>query len=55
MTAKARKPDNVSDFSQPHKTLEERLEEFYGLPFDEIPNVETEEVDWGKTEGTEYC
>ena len=39
--------------AQPHKTLEERFEEFYGCPFEEIQRVKIEETDWGKPEGTE--
>lgn len=36
-----------------NKTFRERMEEFYQRPFDEIPMIETEEVDWGTPEGTE--
>lgn len=36
-----------------HRTLEERLTAFYGTPIDEIPVVESEEVDWGHGEGSE--
>ena len=37
----------------PHKTLEERLTEFYGKPIQEIGPLQAEEVDWGKAEGRE--
>ena len=45
----------------PHKTLEERLTEFYGKPIQEIVlfrsqeigPLQAEEVDWGKAEGRE--
>ncbi len=36
-----------------HKTLEERLTEFYGKPIDQIIMPKTEECDWGKPEGNE--
>lgn len=36
-----------------HRTLEERLTAFYGKPIEEIPAVESEEVDWGHGEGSE--
>ena len=36
-----------------HRTLEERLTEYYGKPLDQIQPVQTEEVDWGKPEGGE--
>jgi antitoxin MazE len=39
---------------RPHRTLEERLVEFYGKPLEEISAVEAErEVDWGCPEGGE--
>mgnify|MGYP006990238664 CR=1 FL=1 len=34
-------------------TLEERLVAFYGKPVDEIPRLETQEIDWGKGAGDE--
>lgn len=37
----------------PHRTLEERLTEFYGKPVQEIAPLQEEEVDWGKAEGRE--
>lgn len=37
----------------PHRTLEERLTEFYGKPVQEIALLQEEEVDWGKAEGRE--
>lgn len=37
----------------PHKTLEERLTAFYGVPVEEIAPVEETEMDWGKPEGKE--
>lgn len=37
----------------PHRTLEERLVEFYGKPVQEIGLLQEEEVDWGKAEGRE--
>lgn len=37
-----------------HKTLKERLEEFYGVPFDQVPRRESEpEIDWGPDVGHE--
>ena len=36
-----------------HRTLEERLVAFYGKPVDEIPRLETQEIDWGKRAGDE--
>ena len=37
-----------------HRTLRERLEEFYGLPFDEIQRSASEpEIDWGPPVGEE--
>ena len=37
----------------PHKTLEERLTAFYGKPVEEITRIQSEEIDWGKSEGHE--
>ncbi len=37
----------------PHKTLEERLTAFYGVPVEQIPRTESPELDWGKSEGSE--
>ncbi len=39
--------------AMPHKTLEERLTAFYGVPVDQIPHAESHELDWGKPEGGE--
>lgn len=37
-----------------HRTIEERLETFYGKPLDQIQPVEKEpETDWGKPAGEE--
>lgn len=36
-----------------HRTLEERITAFYGMPIDQIPRAEDQEVDWGKPEGDE--
>lgn len=37
-----------------HRTLKERLEEFYGLPIDEIQRSASEpEIDWGPPVGEE--
>lgn len=37
-----------------HKTLEERLTEFYGKPIEEIGQIESEsEIQWGAAEGSE--
>lgn len=35
--------------------LKERLELFYGKPIDEIPPMETQEVEWGAPQGEEIC
>ncbi len=38
----------------PHKTLEERLTEFYGKPVEELGRISEEpEYEWGKAEGAE--
>ncbi len=39
--------------SAPHKTLEERLTAFYGVPVDQVTRMENQELDWGKAEGSE--
>ena len=39
--------------STPHKTLEERLTAFYGVPVEQIPRSDDPELDWGKPEGSE--
>lgn len=39
--------------STAHKTLEERLTAFYGKPVEEIGRIQSEELDWGRTEGSE--
>ena len=36
-----------------HRTLEERLTAFYGKPVDEIPRLESPEIDWGGKSGGE--
>ena len=36
-----------------HRTLEDRLTTFYGVPLQEIQPMEAEEFEWGKTEGDE--
>ena len=36
-----------------HRTLEERLVAFYGKPIDEIPRLESQEIDWGERMGDE--
>ena len=36
-----------------HRTLEERLVAFYGKPVEEIPRLETREMDWGERSGDE--
>ena len=36
-----------------HKTLEERLTSFYGKPVEQIERIRSEEIDWGKSEGSE--
>ena len=44
----------IQKAAQPqHRTLEERLTAFYGKPLDEIALIESEEIDWGRTEGSE--
>ena len=44
----------IQKAAQPqHRTLEERLTAFYGKPLDEIGLIESEEIDWGRTEGNE--
>jgi len=37
----------------PHRTLEERLTAFYGKSLEEIGRIQSEEIDWGKAEGSE--
>ena len=36
-----------------HKTIEQRLTEFYGVPLDQIPYTEQEEINWGDDRGAE--
>ena len=36
-----------------HHTLEERLVAFYEKPIDEIPRLESQEIDWGERMGDE--
>ena len=37
----------------PHKTLEERLTAFYGVPVEQVSRLDNQELDWGKPEGSE--
>ena len=37
----------------PHKTLEQRLVEFYEKPIEDIERCQEKEMDWGKAEGRE--
>ncbi len=39
--------------TMPHKTLEERLTAFYGVPIEQGPRTESHELDWGRPEGGE--
>ncbi len=39
--------------SMPHKTLEERLMEFYDKPLNQIERLDDKEVDWGSAQGVE--
>ena len=39
--------------STPHKTLEERLTAFYGVPVEQVSRLDNSELDWGKAEGSE--
>ena len=39
--------------SVPHRTLEERLTAFYGKPVDQIERIQSQEITWGKPEGSE--
>ena len=39
--------------SKNNLTLRERMEEFYQRPFDEIPMIKSEEVEWGTPKGDE--
>lgn len=39
--------------AMPHKTLEERLTAFYGVPIEQVCRTEDQELDWGKPEGSE--
>ena len=36
-----------------HKALEERLTAFYGKPIEQIGRIPSEEMEWGKAEGSE--
>ena len=36
-----------------HKTIEQRLTEFYGAPLNQIPRIEQEEISWGDECGAE--
>ncbi len=36
-----------------HKSLEERLTDFYGKPIEEIGPIHGKELDWGRPEGHE--
>ena len=37
----------------PHKTLEERLTAFYGVPVEQVSRLDNQELGWGKPEGSE--
>ena len=37
----------------PHKTVTERLEEYYHTPIDQISPTKEDEIDWGKPQGNE--
>lgn len=37
----------------PHKTLEERLTAFYGVPAEQVSRIGNQELDYGKSEGSE--
>lgn len=37
----------------PHKTVTERLEEYYHMPVNQITPTKEDEVDWGKPQGDE--
>lgn len=37
----------------PHKTVTERLEEYYHTPVDQISPTKEDEIDWGKPQGNE--
>ena len=40
--------------SAPHRTLEERLTEFYGKPIEQIERIQNDgEIDWGEAKGHE--
>lgn len=39
--------------STPHKTLEERLTAFYGVPVEQLSRIENHELDYGNPEGNE--
>ena len=39
--------------AMPHRTRAERLTAFYGKPIEDIGPIQSEEVDWGKAEGSE--
>lgn len=36
-----------------HKKLEDRLKEFYNLPIEQLPYVETQEISWEPAQGAE--
>ena len=37
----------------PHRTVTERLEEYYHTPVDQISPTKEDEIDWGKPQGNE--
>ena len=37
----------------PHKTVTERLEEYYHTPVNQITPTKEDEIDWGKPQGNE--
>ena len=37
----------------PHKTVTERLEEYYHMPVNQITPTKEDEIDWGKPQGDE--
>ena len=39
--------------NHPHKTVTERLEEYYHTPVDQISPTKEDEIDWGKPQGNE--
>ena len=39
--------------NHPHRTVTERLEEYYHTPVDQISPTKEDEIDWGKPQGNE--